>query len=134
MKRLNFLLEKSGAYATILGRKLAKQQEEAREKAAVIDKLNEQDRVEEQQVDTKRTTRKTRRNTNNTTASKKRKTNDADYQLTDYLKEDVTIYKRIHSHGAFLFKYALYRMLKDVSNLITASLKPLRRKRQTMQE
>jgi hypothetical protein len=37
MKRLKFLLEKSGAYATILGSKLAKQQEQAREKAAQID-------------------------------------------------------------------------------------------------
>jgi ATP-dependent DNA helicase len=102
MKRLNFLLEKSGAYATILGRKLAKQQEEAREKAAVIDKQNEQDQAEEQQVGTKGITRKTRRNTNNNTSSKKRKTNDADYQLTDYLKEDVTIYKRIIFHLIFI--------------------------------
>ncbi|RUS33031.1 P-loop containing nucleoside triphosphate hydrolase protein [Jimgerdemannia flammicorona] len=37
MKRLNFLLSKSSAYATILSEKLKRQQDEAREKAAKLD-------------------------------------------------------------------------------------------------
>ncbi|KAI8075510.1 SNF2 family N-terminal domain-containing protein [Thamnidium elegans] len=77
MKRLKFLLEKSGAYATILGSKLAKQQEQAREKAAQLDTV-----VETQLEENRGKTRKTR------TSNPKRKTTDADYQLTDYLKED----------------------------------------------
>lgn len=88
MKRLHFLLEKSGAYATILGRKLEKQQEEAREKAAQIDAAattvdataDNNETVSESHVKT----RKTRGS-----ATKKRKATDADYKLTDYLKEDV---------------------------------------------
>ncbi|RCI02341.1 hypothetical protein CU098_009814 [Rhizopus stolonifer] len=80
MKRLHFLLEKSGAYATILGRKLAKQQEEARERAAQID-------AQEVKEDTVKKTRG-RKPRSATAATKKRKTTDADYELTDYLKED----------------------------------------------
>ena len=76
MKRLHFLLEKSSAYATILGKKLAKQQEEARE------------RVAPQPTPVNSTT--TKRAGNKTRATpRKRKTTDSNYQLTDYLNEDV---------------------------------------------
>lgn len=78
MKRLKFLLEKSGAYATILGSKLAKQQEQAREKAAQIDASTKQPAEQE----TEGKPRKTR------ASSSKRKVTDADYQLTDYIVED----------------------------------------------
>lgn len=76
MKRLHFLLEKSSAYATILGKKLAKQQEEARE------------RVAPQPTPATSTTTKRGGNKARTT-SRKRKTTDSNYQLTDYLNEDV---------------------------------------------
>ncbi|CAO3701424.1 unnamed protein product [Rhizopus stolonifer] len=72
MKRLHFLLEKSGAYATILGRKLEKQQEEACERA--------QDEV---LVEPKRRGRPRKLREQ---ATKKRKLADEDYQLTDYIK------------------------------------------------
>jgi ATP-dependent DNA helicase len=85
MKRLKFLLEKSGAYATILGRKLAKQQEEAREKAAQLDAATSAAATQEPEDAPHGRTRKS--------ANKKRKPTDADYQLTDYLKEDVRIYQ-----------------------------------------
>ncbi|KAI9487236.1 MAG: SNF2 family N-terminal domain-containing protein [Benjaminiella poitrasii] len=99
MKRLKFLLEKSGAYATILGRKLAKQQEEAREKAAQLDAATaatatatttENITESEGTANEDKPTTKTRKSRSNATANnnKKRKTTDADYQLTDYLKED----------------------------------------------
>lgn len=80
MKRLHFLLEKSGAYATILGSKLAKQQEQAREKAAQIDAASASIIVEEEPIGK---SRKTRASTN-----AKRKVTDADYQLRDYIEED----------------------------------------------
>jgi ATP-dependent DNA helicase len=86
MKRLNFLLEKSGAYATILGRKLAKQQEEAREKAAQLDAAGVTSATPETEVAVDTVRGKTRKS-----ANKKRKPTDADYQLTDYLKEDVSL-------------------------------------------
>ncbi|KAJ8656866.1 hypothetical protein O0I10_007463 [Lichtheimia ornata] len=77
MKRLHFLLEKSSAYATILGQKLAKQQEEARE------------RVAPQPTPASSTTTTTKRGGNKArTTSRKRKTTDSNYQLTDYLNED----------------------------------------------
>lgn len=82
MKRLHFLLEKSGAYATILGRKLEKQQEEARERAAQID-----GQVVEVIEKKQRGRRKLHESSD--TPSKKKKTTDADYQLKDYLKDDV---------------------------------------------
>ncbi|CAO3658263.1 unnamed protein product [Rhizopus stolonifer] len=81
MKRLHFLLEKSGAYATILGRKLEKQQEEARERAAQID-----GQVVEVVEKKQRGRRKLHESSD--TPSKKKKTTDADYQLKDYLKDD----------------------------------------------
>lgn len=95
MKRLKFLLEKSGAYATILGSKLAKQQEEAREKAAQRDAAAaaaasattptavETAESEKRAAETPARTRKTRGS-----AANKRKTTDANYQLDEYLKED----------------------------------------------
>lgn len=96
MKRLHFLLEKSGAYATILGRKLAKQQEEAREKAAQLDAAaaavavtTETAAIENEDTSENKTHVKSRRT--RSAATKKRKTTDADYQLTDYLKEDVRV-------------------------------------------
>jgi ATP-dependent DNA helicase len=90
MKRLNFLLEKSGAYATILGSKLAKQQEEAREKAAQIDNAasaSGEPAVEEEPVAAKKVGRK--RKTRSRGVAEKQ--TDANYQLTDYLKEDVSV-------------------------------------------
>ncbi|KAI9031640.1 SNF2 family N-terminal domain-containing protein [Phycomyces nitens] len=87
MKRLNFLLEKSGAYATILGRKMAKQQEEARERAAKIDAANEiksAANIEEGPAKKEPTKAKT-----STANLRKRKVNsDADYQLGEYINED----------------------------------------------
>ncbi|KAI8147758.1 SNF2 family N-terminal domain-containing protein [Fennellomyces sp. T-0311] len=73
MKRLHFLLEKSGAYATILGQKLAKQQEEARERDAAPAPSTPSTTAAE-----KRTRGRPR----------KRKANDAEYQLGDYLNEE----------------------------------------------
>jgi ATP-dependent DNA helicase len=87
MKRLHFLLEKSGAYATILGRKLEKQQEEAREKAAQLDAVAATE-VEEPVAVSENTAHVKSRKTRGS-ATKKRKTTDANYKLTDYLKEDV---------------------------------------------
>lgn len=90
MKRLKFLLEKSGAYATILGSKLAKQQEQAREKAAQLDAAaastttTDVAEPEKRVSETPAKTRKTRG-----TANTKRKATDANYQLDEYLKEDV---------------------------------------------
>lgn len=96
MKRLKFLLEKSGAYATILGSKLAKQQEQAREKAAQLDAAaaaaasaavttDDVAETEKRVSETPIKTRKTRG-----TANTKRKATDANYQLDEYLKEDVS--------------------------------------------
>lgn len=89
MKRLHFLLEKSGAYATILGRKLEKQQEEARERAAQQDAAV----VSSEQAVTIEPKQRGRprkaRDPSHGQASKKRKITDADYQLTDYIKDDV---------------------------------------------
>lgn len=80
MKRLHFLLEKSSAYATILGQKLAKQQEEARERVA----------PQPTPASSTTTTTSTKRGGNKARAtSRKRKTTDSNYQLTDYLNEDV---------------------------------------------
>lgn len=102
MKRLKFLLEKSGAYATILGSKLAKQQEEAREKAAQRDAAAaaaasattptavETAESEKRAAETPARTRKTRGS-----AANKRKTTDANYQLDEYLKEDVSIHQYV---------------------------------------
>lgn len=97
MKRLHFLLEKSSAYATILGRKLAKQQEEARGRA------------------NKAASAAAAASTGNTTdapktraKSRKRKANDADYQLGDYLNEEVSL------PGAKTFQWAdLFDTLKN---------------------
>lgn len=84
LKRLRFLLEKSGAYATILGTKLAKQQEQARERAAQLETV-----AETQPVENHGKTRKTRASN-----PKRKTTTDADYQLTDYLQEDVNKNKK----------------------------------------
>lgn len=73
MKRLHFLLEKSSAYATILGQKLARQQEEARERAA----------KSQNQPAADTTTRRGR-------VTRKRKVDDADYKLEEYLNEEVS--------------------------------------------
>lgn len=96
MKRLKFLLEKSGAYATILGTKLAKQQEQAREKAAQID-TDTVLPVETQQDKNHGKTRKTR------ASNAKRKTTDADYQLTDYLKEDVNVETNLKKRSRYKY-------------------------------
>ncbi|KAL0084919.1 SNF2 family N-terminal domain-containing protein [Phycomyces blakesleeanus] len=86
MKRLNFLLEKSGAYATILGRKMAKQQEEAREKAAKIDAANEAKKAGSVQDKPIKEATKPKASAINL---RKRKINDeADYQLGEYINED----------------------------------------------
>lgn len=87
MKRLHFLLEKSGAYATILGRKLERQQEEARERAAQIEASETPDEPEDQPKRGK--SRRTRAAPPLGQAAKKRKITDADYQLTDYIGDEV---------------------------------------------
>lgn len=94
MKRLKFLLERSGAYATILSSKLAKQQEEARERgAAQLDSTATLDKDSEptpKQLPARRgRTRAAARAATDGASSKKRKLTDADYQLTDYLEEEV---------------------------------------------
>ncbi|KAI8097070.1 SNF2 family N-terminal domain-containing protein [Halteromyces radiatus] len=91
MKRLNFLLEKSGAYASILGQRLAKQQEEAREKAAKLDAAAAATTTNDgadmdSQVKSKKGTRKSS-GKNAASGTKRRKTNDAQYQLEEYLDE-----------------------------------------------
>ncbi|KAI9318639.1 SNF2 family N-terminal domain-containing protein [Dichotomocladium elegans] len=81
MKRLHFLLERSSAYATILGKKLAKQQEEAREKMAAVPVITPQQAPAapvEPSVTGKRGRGRPR----------KRKVNDANYRLDDYLNEE----------------------------------------------
>lgn len=86
MKRLHFLLEKSSAYATILGRKLAKQQEEARgraNKTAAAAAAAAAAPTTEAPADAS-TKAKGR------PKSRKRKANDADYQLGEYLNEEVS--------------------------------------------
>jgi ATP-dependent DNA helicase len=97
MKRLHFLLEKSGAYASILGQRLAKQQDEAREKAAKLDaaKATTTEPADQEpdnkgnQTNPKMATRKSARNSkaSTSTTAKRRKTTDAQYQLEDYLDE-----------------------------------------------
>lgn len=97
MKRLHFLLEKSGAYASILGQRLAKQQDEAREKAAKLDaaKVTTTEPAEQDsgnkgnQANPKVATRKSTRTSkaNTSTTAKRRKATDAQYQLEDYLDE-----------------------------------------------
>ncbi|RCH92765.1 hypothetical protein CU097_007714 [Rhizopus azygosporus] len=86
MKRLHFLLEKSGAYATILGRKLERQQEEARERAAQTEASETPDEPEDQPKRGK--SRRTRAAPPLGQAAKKRKITDADYQLTDYIGDE----------------------------------------------
>ncbi|KAI8645899.1 SNF2 family N-terminal domain-containing protein [Parasitella parasitica] len=111
MKRLKFLLEKSGAYATILSSKLAKQQEEARERANQLDAAAAAaaaaaaiDAVDPANTETRRMPiRKGRRSTRVPVATaannKKRKVEDANYQLTDYLEEE-DIKKRKQDNGS----------------------------------
>ncbi|KAI8343635.1 SNF2 family N-terminal domain-containing protein [Chlamydoabsidia padenii] len=111
MKRLHFLLEKSGAYASILGQRLAKQQDEAREKAAKLDAAKAtttSDSTEPDSLDDKANQDKskgaaTRRSSRGAAgkanaSSKRRKTTDAQYQLEDYLDEkDVKRHKNNNS-------------------------------------
>ncbi|OAD03910.1 hypothetical protein MUCCIDRAFT_184304 [Mucor lusitanicus CBS 277.49] len=117
MKRLKFLLEKSGAYATILSTKLAKQQEEARERGAQLDAAAASATTtpavatataDADQQPTKTPTRalparrgrpKRAAATAANASLKKRKLTDADYQLTDYIgAEDVK--KRKEQNGS----------------------------------
>ncbi|KAG2225659.1 hypothetical protein INT45_012131, partial [Circinella minor] len=88
MKRLSFLLEKSGAYATILGKKLAKQQEEARERNAAPAPTTPT-------TPTPSSSAATAPEETNTTTTKrgkgrprKRKADATGYQLSDYLNEE----------------------------------------------
>ncbi|GAN03057.1 helicase [Mucor ambiguus] len=114
MKRLKFLLEKSGAYATILSTKLAKQQEEARERgaqldAAAVDATNvattatdaaEQPTETPTRILPARRGRPKRAAATAANASlKKRKLTDADYQLTDYIEEE-DVKKRKQQNGS----------------------------------
>ncbi|ORX56285.1 hypothetical protein DM01DRAFT_1017625 [Hesseltinella vesiculosa] len=82
MKRLHFLLEKSGAYATILGQRLTKQQEEAKERA-----LKAETTAQTQQAPVNNDTGNPRK-ASSRAGSKRRKINDAKYQLEDYLDQD----------------------------------------------
>lgn len=109
MKRLKFLLEKSGAYATILSTKLAKQQEEARERGAQLDAAAASATTtpavatataDADQQPTKTPTRalparrgrpKRAAATAANASLKKRKLTDADYQLTDYIGAEVHV-------------------------------------------
>ncbi|CAO0802567.1 unnamed protein product [Mucor circinelloides] len=104
MKRLKFLLEKSGAYATILSSKLAKQQEEARERGAQLDAAATPDAVESAKTPTRklpaRSGRPKRAAATAANASmKKRKLTDANYQLTDYIGEE-DVKKRKQQNGS----------------------------------
>ncbi|KAI9496031.1 SNF2 family N-terminal domain-containing protein [Zychaea mexicana] len=84
MKRLHFLLEKSGAYATILGQKLAKQQEEARERnAAPAPSTTTTPASSSAAAPPAAAPEKRGRG-----RLRKRKADDADYQLGDYLNEE----------------------------------------------
>lgn len=115
MKRLKFLLEKSGAYATILSSKLAKQQQEAREKDSQLDVIpttatdavdvaNNTNAVEPVNSTTRRL--RSRRGRSKAVApSKKRKAADADYQLTDYLGEEVNANPLFY---IYIFVYSIF--------------------------
>ena len=93
MKRLSFLLEKSGAYATILGKKLAKQQEEARERNAApapttptTPTPSSSAAAAPSPVETNTTTTKRGKG-----RPRKRKADATGYQLSDYLNEEVNM-------------------------------------------
>ncbi|KAF9320593.1 hypothetical protein BG003_005565 [Podila horticola] len=109
-QRLNFLIERSTLYANFLSQKLEKQQSEARAKAAALEaKLaeKEKDRAKEAEVKaeteldaaipapTRASTRSGGKTTEATTetkkrgaASKKRKVDESEYNLADYVDKD----------------------------------------------
>lgn len=130
MKRLNFLLESSGAYATILSTKLAKQQEEARERSAQLDAtaataVEQPTKMPTRTLPARRGRSKRAAATAANASLKKRKTTDADYQLTDYI-EEVHIY--IHTcqtaQDDFILNF-IGRMSKSKSSLMAVSAEPL---------
>ncbi|GAB5585894.1 Putative ATPase [Umbelopsis nana] len=100
LKSLHFLLEQSSAYATILGQRMEKQKEEAREKAlkATPKPENEVQPPKTDNEGTSRTMRsgekvvaatpaaKSRKSA--ATDAKKRKAKDSDYNLEDYIGSD----------------------------------------------
>ncbi|KAF9361452.1 hypothetical protein BGX26_003196 [Mortierella sp. AD094] len=105
-KRLKFLIEKSLMYADFLGSKLEKQQQEAREKA-VAEEVKREKLKDKTVVATDEgpaagaSTRSTRRQVNqeqpsaqakkkekSVGAAKKRKTDDAHYDIADYIDKD----------------------------------------------
>ncbi|KAF9910287.1 hypothetical protein BX616_010896 [Lobosporangium transversale] len=107
-KRLKFLIEKSLMYADFLGSKLEKQQKEARDRASAIEAKREKqkekdDKEEEDATATAITATRasTRRQPNSeeqtaqintkkktVAAAKKRKTDDAHYDIADYIDRD----------------------------------------------
>ncbi|KAI8065726.1 SNF2 family N-terminal domain-containing protein [Gongronella butleri] len=91
MKRLHFLLEKSSAYANILGQRLAKQQEEARERAIRAEHASEskaegKDAGKETSKEQGKKARAKDEPARNVT--KRRKIKDDKYQLEEYLDQD----------------------------------------------
>lgn len=131
MKRLKFLLEKSGAYATILSSKLAKQQEEARERGAQLDAAVTPDAVESAKTPTRklpaRSGRPKRAAATAANASmKKRKLTDANYQLTDYIGEEVPQKeKKKKTTQVISYSTLPIRMSKNESSRTAVSVKPL---------
>ncbi|KAK4515509.1 uncharacterized protein ATC70_010459 [Mucor velutinosus] len=109
MKRLKFLLERSGAYAAILSTKLAKQQEEARERGAqldaavvpttVADAAEQPTKTATRHLPARRGRSKRAAATAANASLKKRKLTDADYQLTDYIEEE-DVKKRKQQNGS----------------------------------
>ncbi|CAO3643500.1 unnamed protein product [Cunninghamella blakesleeana] len=148
MKRLRFLLEKSGAYAAILSQRLAKQREEAKEKAAKLDAAaiaaaakeaaaTTTNKKEQNEATTKkRTLRKstmaattTTTTTTTTTATttkainsgKRRKMNDSQYKLTDYLNEN-DIKKSDDNHESIATVIQNEKQNKDSENLVKPTI------------
>ncbi|KAG2173585.1 hypothetical protein INT43_005003 [Umbelopsis isabellina] len=100
LKSLHFLLEQSSAYATILGQRMEKQKEEAREKTAKASakpEKQEQEPPKQPEAPVSRSTRSgekavstpaTKTRKANASDAKKRKAKENEYNLEDYIDGD----------------------------------------------
>lgn len=100
LKSLHFLLEQSSAYATILGQRMEKQKEEAREKTAkslTKPEKHVQEPAKQPEVPVSRSTRSgeksvsapaTKTRKANASDAKKRKAKENEYNLEDYIDGD----------------------------------------------
>jgi ATP-dependent DNA helicase len=110
LKSLHFLLEQSSAYATILGQRMQKQKEEAREKSAKVSSKPEKQEQEAKQPDVpvSRTTRSgekpvstpaTKPRKANAPDAKKRKAKEGEYNLEDYIDNDDLKRRKVGEDG-----------------------------------